>query len=54
MAAVNCLVPNILQNIFFVLNRKKKHVLNNLRVSKWYQGFYFRVNCPFKANIYPW
>ncbi len=40
MEVINCLVTHILQNIFFMFNRKKelKQVWNNFRMSKWRQN----------------
>ncbi len=36
----NCLVTNILQNIFFcILQKKESHTRNSMRVSKWWQNF---------------
>ncbi len=50
MATVNILATNILQNIFFFFNRRKKLVqVWNVDVSKW-QNFTFGVNDAFKAD----
>ncbi len=44
MATINCLVTNLLQNIFFCAQQKKEtQVWNTLRVSKWWQNCNFWV-----------
>ncbi len=50
MATSNCLFSNILQNIFFVFNRKKRNSNRfgfQVRVSKWWNR-HFWMNCLFK------
>jgi len=44
-------VTDMFQNIFFC-DQKKKYIFvcNDLRLSKWWQNFYFRVNYPFKHS----
>ncbi len=53
MATSICLVTYILQNIFFYVKQKLIQVLSNLRVSKWWQNFYFWVNYTFIAICHP-
>ncbi len=52
MVPQNSLITNFLKIYSFVFSRTKtfKQVLNYLRVSKWWQNFYFWVNYPFKPR----
>ncbi len=54
MGTISCLITHILQNIFFVFNRKNKliQVWKTMRVSKWRHNYYFVVNCSFKLIFY--
>ncbi len=42
----NCLVTNILQNIYFCVAKKVIQVWNNMRMSKWWQNVIFWWNIP--------
>jgi len=50
-AAINCLVSDILQNVFFWVKQKKLlQVWNNLRVSKMMTEFWIKY--PFKQCLF--
>ncbi len=53
MATVNCLVSNILQNIFFCVQQNKEaHAgLERQENESVITDFHFGVNCPFKSNL---